>query len=145
MVMHSISRYVKLWRCVVAAGVCLLAGTAGCDIDTPNHSAESASFERVQAGRELIHTYGCGECHVIPGVEGARGKVGPPLTGFGKHSMIAGKLENTPANLAYWIQHPEEIQPNTPMPDLGVKDNDARDIAAYLSQLEHHPWSRWFE
>jgi cytochrome c1 len=34
-----------------------------------------------------------------------------------------------------WIRHPQEVRRPTPMPDMGVTDRDARDIAAYLYTL----------
>ena len=42
---------------------------------------------------------------------------------------------DTPANMVRWIQHPREIEHGTAMPDMGVTDSDARDIAAYLYTL----------
>lgn len=86
--------------------------------------------------RPAIQMYGCGSCHEIPGVAGAHGAVGPPLTGMGKRAYVAGKLPNDPANLVYWIQHPQAVWPGNAMPDLGVTDQDARDIAAYLYTLK---------
>jgi cytochrome c len=86
-------------------------------------------------GKELISQYGCGSCHVIPGVDGANGLVGPPLTQFGKRSYIAGELPNNARNLQRWIENPPAIEPGTAMPDLGVSSIDARDIAAYLLTL----------
>jgi cytochrome c1 len=78
---------------------------------------------------------GCAACHVIPGVRGADGKVGPPLTGIGSRIMIAGQVPNTPDNLIRWIRDPQAIEPGTAMPNLGVSEPTARDIAAYLYTL----------
>jgi cytochrome c len=87
-------------------------------------------------GRQAIQRrYGCGACHVIPGVPGAVGKVGPPLLWWADRSMIAGRIPNTPENLVRWIQDPQAIEPGTAMPALGVTEADARDIAAYLFTL----------
>jgi cytochrome c len=83
-------------------------------------------------GRALIERYGCGACHVIPGVERARGRVGPALDDFRGHRFIAGEIPNTRANLERWIRHPHQVEPGTIMPDLGVTRAEARDIAAYL-------------
>jgi cytochrome c len=86
-------------------------------------------------GEHLIYTYGCGSCHVIPGVAEASGTVGPPLQGFGSRIYIAGLLVNTPDNLFRWVAKPQEVDPGTAMPDLGVTERQARDIAAYLYTL----------
>jgi cytochrome c1 len=77
----------------------------------------------------------CGSCHEIPGVQEADGLVGPPLTHFSQRTMIAGLLPNTPANLEYWLQQPQAVTPGNGMPDLGLSDHDARDIAAYLDRI----------
>jgi cytochrome c1 len=46
--------------------------------------------------------------------------------------FIGGVLPNRPANLVRWIRFPQETDSLTAMPDLGVSERDARDIAAYL-------------
>ena len=84
------------------------------------------------AGKAAIAKYGCGSCHVIPGVERARGLVGPPLTDFASRTYIAGRVYNTPPNLEAWIRLPDSVEPGTVMPTLGVSQQEARDIAAYL-------------
>ena len=84
---------------------------------------------------KLIRGFGCGGCHVIPGIAGARGNVGPPLTRFADRSYIAGMLSNTPANLIRWLRDPQGVVPGNAMPNMGVKDAEARDIAAYLYTL----------
>ena len=83
-------------------------------------------------GAVAIQSYGCGSCHTIPGIRGANALVGPPLAGIGGRSYIAGVLTNSPDNLTRWIQHPQQVDPLTAMPDLGVSEADARDIASYL-------------
>jgi cytochrome c2 len=86
-------------------------------------------------GREVLYRYGCGSCHAIPGVMGARGQVGPPLEGIARRAYLGGVLPNTPENMMAWIRHPQKVQPRTAMPDLGVSETDARDMAAYLYRL----------
>ena len=85
-----------------------------------------------ERGAAALARYGCGSCHTIRGVSGARGRVGPPLSGMAGHSYVAGMLENSPGNLRYWIQHPRAVNPKTAMPELGVTDQDATDISAYI-------------
>lgn len=88
------------------------------------------------AGRELLAGYGCGACHIIPGVPGARGAVGPSLVRWSERGFIAGALPNQPGNLIRWITAPQSVEPATVMPDLGVSDEAARHIAAYLYSLD---------
>ncbi|MDA8218492.1 MAG: c-type cytochrome [Dehalococcoidales bacterium] len=91
------------------------------------------------AGRAAIEQYNCGNCHVIPGIPGATGTDGPSLMGFGNSPTIAGAVPNNPSNLIQWIMNPKSVKPNTTMPDLGVTETDARNIAAYLCQLHGGP------
>jgi cytochrome c len=86
-------------------------------------------------GERLISSVGCGRCHTIPGVRSANGLVGPPLNFFSKRTYIAGELPNTPDNLVRWLRDPPSIEPGTAMPNLGLSEQDARDIAAYLYTL----------
>ena len=88
-----------------------------------------------KAGRAALERYQCGACHAIPGIAGARGLVGPPLTEYGQRVYIAGKFPKEPALLAKWIQDAPALAPQTAMPNVGVTEADARDIAAYLLQL----------
>ena len=80
----------------------------------------------------LSEAYGCGSCHTIPGIDGADGRVGPNLSGLADKQNIAGRLHNTPDDVVRWITKPQEVDPGNLMPDLGVSDAAARDIAAYL-------------
>jgi zinc transporter ZupT len=54
---------------------------------------------------------------------------------IGTRGFIAGVLPNTPQNMVRWLRHPQAVSPKSAMPDLGVTEPDARDIAAYLSTL----------
>jgi len=88
-----------------------------------------------RSGRTEIRKYGCNTCHDIAGVPGARGLVGPSLDGVGQRYYLAGELPNTPSNLMLWIEHPRQVEPHTVMPEMGVTEQDGRDIAAYLYTL----------
>ncbi len=86
-------------------------------------------------GRNIILASGCGACHSIPGIHAAKGEIGPPLNSFSRRSMIAGELPNTPDNLVRWIENPPAVESGTAMPNLGLDDKQARDVAAYLYTL----------
>jgi cytochrome c len=88
-----------------------------------------------RSGRSEIRKYGCNTCHEVSGVPGARGLIGPRLDGIAQRYYIAGELPNTPDNLMLWIQHPRQVEPHTAMPEMGVTEQDSRDIAAYLYTL----------
>lgn len=87
-------------------------------------------------GRAAISRYGCSTCHTVPGVSGANGLVGPPLTQVASRVYLAGRLQNTPDNMIQWIRNPQGVDEKTAMPNLGVSDTDARDIASYLYTLK---------
>lgn len=105
---------------------------AGCARDVDPHLATGGDAER---GERLISAVGCGTCHTIPGVHNAIGKVGPPLNFWSQRTFIAGELPNTPTNLVRWITDPTGVEPGTAMPNLGLSEQQARDIAAYLYTL----------
>lgn len=112
----------------LVVGGCAHPGNAA-----PGAAAKSGDPAR---GAQLVASYGCGSCHVVPGVSGANGQVGPPLTQFGMRSYIAGMLPNNADNLQHWIMDPQQVVPGNAMPDLGVTKVDAQDIAAYLLTLK---------
>ncbi len=87
------------------------------------------------AGRKALQQYLCATCHAIPGIVGANRHVGPPLAGIADRRYIAGVLPNTPANMLRWLRDPKKVDPLSAMPDLGVSEQDARDIAAFLHTL----------
>lgn len=120
------------------SAVLLLLLTA-CDVQRRPEMAQPlpvANFEGdPRRGADLIQSYGCGACHNVPGVRGADAMVGPPLDAWSQRHTIAGALPNTPDNLILWIRFPQEVEPGTIMPDMGVDERDARDIAAYLYTL----------
>lgn len=92
--------------------------------------------ENAHQGGIEIYRAACGSCHVIPGIVGADGVTGPPLDRFGARKIIAGLLPNTPDNLALWLAHPQKMAPGNAMPDMGLNEKQARDIAAYLERLQ---------
>jgi len=97
--------------------------------------AETLTGGSVTRGRSAIGKYGCGSCHTIRGVAGATATVGPPLDNIAVRGYLAGHLSNSPGNMMKWIQHPQQVDPKNVMPDMGVTDQDARDITAYLYTL----------
>lgn len=110
------------------------AALTGCSnpylLDRQHNSNKEASAPN------LMIQYGCPTCHVIPGVSGAVGKVGPSLNDLAQRSYLAGTLENSPENLVHWIQHPQQIHPGTAMPEMGVTVSDAQAIAAFLEKRQ---------
>jgi len=119
----------------IAAALLGFGAVAGCSTSQQPRAYNVAFPGNPYQGRRLIVSYGCGSCHTIPGIYQARGLVGPPLYFFGRRTMIAGELPNTPPNLVRWLRNPPAVEPGTAMPDLGLTQDQAQDIAAYLDRL----------
>jgi cytochrome c2 len=85
-------------------------------------------------GRTLIAQYGCLTCHIVPGVEGPRGRLGPSLADIAKRP-INGRLANTPETMAQWILSPRSLDPTATMPNTRATPEEARDMAAFLLTL----------
>lgn len=121
-------------RLAALAVVAVAALGAACG-GTPNTPPPQVPDGIPTRGEAAIQDYGCGACHTIPGIREADGMVGPPLIEWSQRGLIAGNLQNNGSNLIRWIMNPQEVEPGTAMPDLGVTEEDARDIAAYLFTL----------
>lgn len=121
--------------CLTTALLGILVVLGGC-----NESPQVPDHLRVVAGdpvigQRLVTEYDCGACHVIPDVKNANGHVGPPLTQFGQRLFIGGHAANRPDNLVRWIMDPPSLAPDTAMPNMGIPQEQARHIAAYLYTL----------
>jgi cytochrome c2 len=108
----------------------LLAALAGCSKRPPENDPLTGGNPRT--GQQLIARYGCAACHEIKGIAHADSKVGPSLTEMRSQGYVAGVLPNSASNLIKWIEHPRAVDPKTAMPELGVSEAEARDMAAYL-------------
>ena len=103
----------------------------------PPQTTQQSAIGNAERGRTLASQYGCNVCHVVPGVEGPQGSLGPSLAGVASRPAISfGAVQNTPANLTQFIQNPASLNPQSSMPPIGLATADARDIAAYLLTLK---------
>jgi cytochrome c len=89
-------------------------------------------------GAQILATKACVGCHVIPGIPGATGTVGPSLAGLATRTRIAGGAVTIsgPDDLKTWIMNPASLKPGTPMPNVGLTDDEATKIVAYLETLK---------
>ena len=116
--------------CVSCLALTLLQGCTG-----PTGYEPSVENANPEAGREIIAALECGACHVIPGVPGAWGRVGPELEEYKKNVYVAGRYPNTPDVLIRFVRDAPSMSPNTAMPAIEMTELQARDIAAYLYSL----------
>ncbi len=90
-----------------------------------------------QRGRETFLALACTGCHTVKGTS-ASGKVGPDLSTIASKKSIAGGAIS-PVNedtLTRWIKNPQAMKPNTTMPNLGLSDEQVRDIVQWLLTLK---------
>ena len=114
--------------------IAVVAALGGCT--PPSVRSSQVAAGNVTLGRDLLTDYGCTSCHVVPGIRSQPAYVGPPLDHWGSRSYIAGALPNNEENLVRWIVDPQAIEEGTAMPDVGVSEEDALNIAAYLLSIE---------
>lgn len=113
----------------------VLGCTVGCLSPEPPPNRNITEPMHAEVAEHMIQ-YGCPTCHVIPGIPGAVGKVGPSLDQLSQRSYLAGKLPNTPVQLQQWIMHPQEFVPGSAMPEMNVSAQDAAEFARYLEPTQ---------
>jgi cytochrome c len=122
--------------CVLASISC--AFMSACE-EGPREAHETSARGQAagdpRLGQKLMAQYQCTACHAIPDVAGPFGGMGPTLARFGRRSYIAGHIPNDARQLSAWLRSPQALVPGTAMPDLGVSEADASDMAAYLLSL----------
>lgn len=118
------------------AALLATAALAACGAQSAGGGAASPGAVGDPAhGAAVIGQAQCGACHEIPGIPDAHGLVGPPLSAFGRRTMVAGMLPNTPDALVRWLRDPQGVTPGNGMPDTHLTARQARDVAAYLYTL----------
>ena len=86
-------------------------------------------------GKAIFAKSACVGCHTIEGV--SAGVLAPNLTHFGgRRALAAGMWPNTAENVAAWVRDPQRLKPGVKMPDLGLTDEQAKAVAAYLTSLK---------
>src|SRR5262249_39110372 len=86
-------------------------------------------------GKAIFAKSACVGCHTIDGVSaGVGGADIPPLRS--RRHAPAGMWPNTPDNVAAWVRDPQRLKPGAKMPDLGLTDEQAKAVAAYLTGLK---------
>jgi cytochrome c2 len=118
-----------------AIALVLIIAVVTIAVSTASKHRDPATIGSVTRGAQQIRRNGCTSCHVIPGIRGAKGMVGPPLEHMARRSYIAGVLPNTSENMVRWLRDPPAVSEQTAMPNLKLSNSDARDIASYLYTL----------
>ena len=115
----------------LALGPLALGGCAD-KSDLPRQIAQGDASR----GLEIVREVGCAACHKIPGVAWPEGRTAGNLAGFGARPLIAGRLPNQPDVLVRWLIDAPSLDPGTGMPPMPLTQAQARDVAAYLYELD---------
>ena len=84
-----------------------------------------------QVAYRLMEGYGCFSCHKLAG----RGsQVGPALDQIG--------LKRDELWLRQWVHRPQDIKPDTRMPNFNMPDEHAEQIAKFLKSLQRKAYER---
>ena len=106
--------------------------------------AVEASTDELMAGQKAFMENNCASCHMIRGVRGASGLVGPDLTHVGSRiSLAAGIMDNTEENMKAWIREPHRWKPGNIMYTTGYQamniqldEGEIDSLAKYLGCLK---------
>ena len=117
------------------------AGTSLATAEEETPPGEDPELDQA-IGAELFISKGCSGCHMISGLEGANGKIGPNLTHLYSRSRFAGAVfELNDRNLRRWLRDPPAMKPMAPdngqgMPNLGLTEGEITQLIAYLETLK---------
>ena len=82
-------------------------------------------------GKQLFYSkYACQSCHIAD-YKNDKGYVGPALASVGNRLM--------PVWMYKWLKDPNGLRSGTLMPNLNLKDDEARDLTAFLMTLKAKP------
>ncbi len=110
---------------------------------TPRELPAGRTNGNVAKGKELVESVGCFGCHAVG-----------PITENPNQSQIRRRhgynLQNLGSKVSTswvynWVKDPKQVWPDTKMPSLRLTDDEAADIAAYLTSLknpefDNKPW-----
>lgn len=109
----------------------------------PQVAGDPNRGRRLFTDSHIVAPSGCGSCHTIRGVPEATGVIGPNLTNVSLRPTLAGEtIPNSAENLARWIVDPAAMKQGALMPKLGVSEQDARDLAAFIYSQPYNPPAR---
>ncbi|MGH7510864.1 MAG: cytochrome c oxidase subunit II [Gemmatimonadales bacterium] len=99
----------------------------------PKRAPAAGQSADYATGEKLFLSKGCVACHSLQAADAPKGMVGPNLANIGARSYLAaGTLKNTDENLARWIREPQAIKKGVLMPNLGLTEDEARALVAFL-------------
>ena len=65
---------------------------------------------------------------------------GPNLTNIGLRPTLAGAaIPNSPQTMVAWLMNPRAVKPDARMPNLGLTQQEAQDLTAFLFSQPYNP------
>jgi mono/diheme cytochrome c family protein len=96
--------------------------------DSQTLDAHALTADAAARGKQLFYSkYSCQSCHIAD-YKNDKGYVGPALTSVGNRL--------TPVWTYKWLKDPGALRPATIMPNFALKDDEARDLTAFLMTLK---------
>jgi cytochrome c2 len=96
--------------------------------DSQMLDAHALNADAAGRGKQLFYSkYGCQSCHIAD-YKNDKGYVGPALTSVGNRL--------TPVWTYKWLKDPNALRAGTIMPNFSLKDDEARDLTAFLMTLK---------
>jgi mono/diheme cytochrome c family protein len=106
----------------------ILSAYQGAGIDSHTIDQRALTSTAAATGKQLFYSkYGCNSCHIVD-YKTDKGYVGPALTGVGNRLTAAWTYT--------WLKDPNALRPGTLMPNFNMKDDDARNLTAFLMTLK---------
>jgi mono/diheme cytochrome c family protein len=106
----------------------ILSAYQGPGLDSHTLDERTLNATTAATGKQLFYSkYGCNACHIAD-YKNDKGYVGPALAGVGNRL--------TPAWTYKWLKDPNALRPGTLMPNFNLKDDEARDLTAFLMTLK---------
>jgi len=106
----------------------MISAYAAPGLDSQTVDPHMLDTDAAARGKQLFYSkYGCQSCHIVD-YKKDKGYIGPALTSVGNRL--------TSAWIYKWLKDPGALRPGTLMPNLNLKDEDARDLTAFLISLK---------
>ncbi|MBM3461520.1 MAG: cytochrome c oxidase subunit II [Armatimonadetes bacterium] len=95
----------------------------------------SQHTEQILKGGAIFQEQACVNCHRVAGMSDTA-NAAPDLTYVATRQTIgAGVMENSPENLARWLENPQAIKPQCNMPDFNLSEEEVAALVTFLWSL----------
>lgn len=106
----------------------ILLAYQGSGIDSQTIDQRALTPAAAATGKQLFYSkYGCNGCHIVD-YKTDKGYVGPALAGVGNRLTAPWTYK--------WLKDPNGLRPGTLMPNFNLKDDEARNLTAFLMTLK---------